>query len=68
MSSQENSGLDARDLDLIWGAEAIGKAVGLSERQAKHILSQGEIPGRKVGGRWVASRRKLREHFEEEAV
>jgi hypothetical protein len=61
MLSQEDS---ERELDLIWGASAIGKAVGLSERQTKHILSIGELPARKVGGRWVASRRKLQEHFE----
>ncbi len=68
MTSRENNELSARnkydDLDLIWGAEAIGKAVGLTERQTKHVLSKGDIPGRKVGGRWVASRQKLRQHFE----
>ena len=56
-------------LDLIWGAEAIGRALGISERQAKHMLANHEIPGRKVGGkrgRWVASRKKLEEFFEEE--
>jgi len=71
MSSQGDSGLEFQGedtLDLIWGAEAIGKAVGLTERQTKHILSLGEIPGRKIGGRWVVSRRKLREHFEGDLV
>lgn len=51
-------------LDLIWGAEAIGKAIGLSPRQAFHLLEKGELPARKSGGKWVASRRRLREHFE----
>lgn len=51
-------------LDLLWGADAIGEAIGRSERQAKHMLSRGEIPGRKVNGRWVASLAKLKAYFE----
>jgi hypothetical protein len=51
-------------LDLIWGAEGIAKAIGRTERQTKHMLYMGELPGKKVGGRWVASLQKLREHFE----
>lgn len=57
----------AHALDLVWGADAIGKAIGRSERQAKHMLSRGEIPGRKVNGRWVASLTRLRAYFEGEA-
>ncbi len=53
----------AQSLDLVWGADAIGKAIGRSERQAKHMLSRGEIPGRKVNGRWVASLAALRLFF-----
>lgn len=55
-------------LDLIWGAKAIGEALGLSEGQAKFALVKGEIPGRKVNGRWVVSRHKLVEHFEDRAA
>lgn len=55
-------------LDLIWGAEAIGKAIGRTERQTKHMLTKGEIPGTKTGGRWVASLAALRKHFEGEAA
>lgn len=58
---------DTQPLDLIWGADAIAKAIGRSERQAKHMLAKGDIPGRKTGGRWVASLSKLRQHFEQEA-
>lgn len=54
---------DQPNLDLLWGAEAIGQALGLSERQAKYMLSNKELPGRKVGGRWVASREALRLFF-----
>ncbi|MGV8831244.1 MAG: DNA-binding protein [Devosia sp.] len=50
-------------LDLLWGAKPIGEALGLTERQAKYMLANNEIPGRKVGGRWVASREALRLFF-----
>lgn len=53
-------------LDLLWGADSIGKAIGRTERQTKHMLTKGEIPGRKCNGRWVASLTALRKHFEGE--
>lgn len=39
---------------LVWGAEAIGNALGLSARQAFHLLESGKLPAKKVGNRWVA--------------
>ena len=51
-------------LDLIWGAEGIGKEIGRNTRQAFFLLEKGLINGaRKVGGRWVADRGKIREMF-----
>jgi len=50
-------------LDLIWGAKAIGEACGLTEGAAKYMLVNRELPGRKVGGKWVASREALRLFF-----
>ncbi|MCS3740208.1 hypothetical protein FHX16_002176 [Rhizobium sp. BK661] len=47
--------------DLIWEVSEIAKTIGRTERQTFHLLSKGEIPGKKVGGRWVCSRRKLTE-------
>jgi hypothetical protein len=47
--------------DILWGAEAIGKAIGRPPRATFHLLESGAIPGRKVGSKWVASRRKLLE-------
>jgi hypothetical protein len=47
--------------DLVWGAEDIGRETGRTTRQAFHMLSTGALPARKVGGRWCASRTKLRE-------
>ena len=54
-------------LDLIWGCAAIAAALGCTKRQTFGLLEAGELPGaRKVGGRWVVSRRKLLELFEGE--
>ncbi|MCL6707446.1 helix-turn-helix domain-containing protein [Pseudomonas sp. R2.Fl] len=52
-------------IDLIWGAEAIAKLIGRSERMTFHLLSSGELPAKKVGGRWVAERSKLMAFFVE---
>lgn len=55
------------NLDLIWGAAAVGAYLGLTEGQAKYALEKGSIPGRKIAlggrGRWVASREALRKFF-----
>jgi hypothetical protein len=51
-NSDENS-------DLLWGAEAIGKAIGRSPRAIFHMLEAGLLPAKRVGRRWVASREKL---------
>jgi hypothetical protein len=54
----------ANDLDLIWGAADIARALNLrTERQAFRMLEDGVIPARKVGRLWVASRRTLQQHF-----
>ena len=45
--------------DLVWGATAIAKVIGRSERSTFHLLEQQLLPAKRVGGRWVASRAKL---------
>lgn len=61
MTEQESE----KTLDLIWGAAEIAKFLNLkSSRQAFWLLENGKIPARKVGNRWVASRRALRAYFE----
>lgn len=47
--------------DIIWEASNIAAVIGRTERQTVHMLSTGALPARKIGGRWVASRRKLLE-------
>jgi len=49
--------------DLIWGAAAIAKETGLTRRQAYYQLEAGLLPAGRIGEKWVASRRTLREHF-----
>lgn len=60
MTSQNNKVVQAHDVsDLVWGAEAIAKFLGRTRRSTFHLLEKGELPARKVGGRWVASRGEL---------
>ena len=63
MSSDETE-----TLDLIWGIEAIAIFIGRTRRQCYEALVKHEIPARQVNGRWVASRRKLRKYFEDDAA
>lgn len=46
-------------LDLIWGATAIAQVIRRSRRQTFMMLENGELPARKIGGRWVIERGKL---------
>ncbi len=54
-------------LDLIWGAEEIGKVIGRSTRATFDMLDKGQLPAKKVHGRWVIARRKLIDFFMEAA-
>ncbi len=55
-------------MELIWGAEEISKLIGRSTRATFHMLDNGELPAKKVGGRWVAERSKLIAFFMETAA
>jgi len=55
-------------LELIWGADAIAKLIGRSTRATFYMLDNGELPAKKVGGRWVAERGKLLSFFMEPAA
>ncbi|CAN7172967.1 DNA-binding protein [Rhizobium leguminosarum] len=61
MPDKENS------MDLIWGGEEIAKVIGRTPRITFSLLEKGELPARKVGGRWVAERSKLIAFFMEAA-
>ena len=50
--------------ELLWGVDAIAQEIGREPRQVYHLLSTGELPdAKKVGGRWVAPRDRLRAFF-----
>ena len=49
--------------DTLWGAQSIAEFVGINKRQALWKLERGLIPAGKNGRVWVASKRKLIEHF-----
>lgn len=50
-------------LDLVWGAAAIGKIIGRSDRATFGMLESGELPAKKVKGRWVVERTQLIQFF-----
>ena len=51
---------DSPDNDLLlWGAAAIGQAINRTRRETFYLLESGKLPARKLGSRWVASRRDL---------
>ncbi|WP_180982394.1 DNA-binding protein [Methylocella silvestris] len=49
------------DEQYIWGAGAIAKALGLTRPQAFHMLSAGRLPARKIGKKWVSTKKALHE-------
>ena len=49
--------------DLVWGTTGIGRVIGQNSRQTAHMLENGMLPAKKVGGRWVAARSALRAFF-----
>lgn len=54
-------------IDIVWGASAISKVIGRSERVTFILLEKGLLPAKKVNGRWVATRSALLAHFTERA-
>lgn len=52
------------DLGIVWGAEDIAKAIGVNRRRAFYLLENGDLPARKVGGRWCVTRDQLQRFFE----
>lgn len=55
-------------LDLIWGCRDIAKMIGRSERSTFDMLDKGELPAKRVNGRWVIERSKLVAFFMEDAA
>lgn len=58
----------ATEIDLIWGINAIARLIGRTDRQAFHMANTGQIPAKKVGGRWCADRSELIAFFKGSAA
>jgi hypothetical protein len=54
---------DQMELDLIWGAAAIGRVIRKDRSAVYHMLEAGLLPAKKHGGQWVARRADLERHF-----
>jgi hypothetical protein len=68
MTTTEPSKQDDHDPnDILWGAVAIGRAIGVDRRRAYFLLEHQKIPARQIGRSWVASRRRLYKYIVGEA-
>ncbi|MBZ9603967.1 DNA-binding protein [Phyllobacterium chamaecytisi] len=56
------------DMELVWGLSAIAKIIGRTVRQTHYMLSNGLLPAKQIGNRWVAERGKLIRFFMEDAA
>lgn len=55
----------AETLEILWGAEAIARAINRSEHVTYRLLENGQLPpARKVGKRWCVSRQALKRTFD----
>jgi hypothetical protein len=62
-SGSNMSEAQSNPLDLVWGVEAIAKIIDRTDRQTNHMLASGQLPAKKVGGRWVVERSQLVKFF-----
>ena len=52
--------MSEKELDLVWGIEAIGRLIGRTYQQTYHMVRAGQLPMvKQVGERYVTSRSKL---------
>jgi hypothetical protein len=68
LKGNKMSETDGKSMDLIWEVSEIAKIIGRTERQTNHLLASGQLPAKKVGGRWVAERSKLIAFFMDTAA
>ena len=48
--------------EFLWGAIRIGNAIGRNPNITYKLLTEGKLPARKVGKRWVSERKMLQQH------
>jgi hypothetical protein len=54
--------------DLLRGADEISRFLGWKLRVTRHALANGYLPARKAGLIYIASKQRLRRHFQAEAA
>ena len=59
----ETQAIDLKD-DKIEGVTQIAKFIVSNERRTQYLLETGQIPAGKLGRLWIASKKRLREHYE----
>lgn len=52
--------LDSGNHDIVWGIREIAEELNLNKRRCHYLLAKGHIPARKIGDRWISSRKALR--------
>jgi hypothetical protein len=45
---------------LLWGVSAIAHEIRRGRNATRRLLEHGDLPGRRIGDRWVAPRDRLR--------
>jgi hypothetical protein len=63
MTGESEARPSESSLDILWGAEEIAAFIKRPVRPTFHLLEKGQLPARKVGKQWVASRSQLAAHF-----
>lgn len=66
MTTHLGDGQTLPDPDYLWGAEAIARCLGLTERQVFHHAERRTLPIGKVGNRLFARRSKLSAFLDEQ--
>ncbi|KTQ96585.1 hypothetical protein NS226_07235 [Aureimonas ureilytica] len=62
-----SEGNEGESLQLLWGAKAISKFIGRTQRATFGMLENGELPAKKVSGSWVVDRSQLVAFFRDAA-
>ena len=58
------NGEESSHTSQVWGAKAIGRVIGRTERQTNHLLAHGAIrSAHKVLGMWTANADRLSREF-----
>lgn len=56
------------NVDAIWGIDGIAEAIGQTFDATAYMLKKKQLPARKIGERWVASRKRLNDFIAGDAV